>query len=258
MAGLTTIGRVLKSSSATSHICSVVPHNNNKNLTLNEMAEHTVKFDKELKKIEHYDRFPSMLPYVGINYGKNDNPKILLIGESNYLPDYSKIHKKAEKWFQSTEQDLNDEEIDWIHCRQLLECDWTGTGHVIYSELNRNLEKHFEIINDKRAITNIAYMNGFQRPSPIPGESIKEHLSQLDTEVSSDVISQVVKIVKPDVVIFVSKFAWEILSPKLHLDENVKIDYTCHPGTGGLYWHNKDYKHGKKKFNKIVKSSFKN
>lgn len=197
------------------------------------------------------------MPYIGNNYGKHKNPKILLIGESNYLPMKSKIHKKAEKWYMSTEQELTSEEIDWIHCRQLLECDWEANGHMIYRELNKNLEEHFENKENQRAMTNIAYINGFQRPSPETGESIKNFLTQLDYEKSADVLSQVIKIIKPDVIIFVSKLAWDKLHLKLQFDKNIKLDFTCHHGTGGRYWHNKDYKHGKKKFNRIIKSAIK-
>ena len=219
------------------------------------MITHTKEFDKDLKTIDHYFRFPAMKPYIGENYGKNGHSKILLIGESNYLPKKSMVHKNAEQWYQADQSRLTNDEINWIHCRQLLECNWKSNGHMIYRELESNLKKYFKTNNDLRAMTNVAYINGFQRPSPETGESIKKFLNKIDYKISSDVLSKVIEIISPDVVIFVSKLTWDRLRWRLKIDKEIKIDFTCHPGTGGRYWHNKNYKNGKKKFNKILKTT---
>jgi len=217
------------------------------------MITHSKEFDEDLRTIEHYLRFPAMKPYIGENYGKNGYPRILLIGESNYLPKKSEIHKDAKLWYEADQSQLVNEEVNWVHCRQLLECDWKSHGHKIYRELESNLKKHFKNYNNQRAMTNVAYINGFQRPSPETGESINKFLKPIDYKISSDVLSRVVKIIDPDIIIFVSKLAWDRLRWKLNIDKKVKIDFTCHPGTGGLYWHNKNYMHGRKKFNDLLK-----
>lgn len=218
-----------------------------------ELTRNKREMDKKLKKINHFKNFPSMMPYIGNCYGANGNQKILLIGESNYLPENSRINKNAEDWYQTTEQDLTEEEVEWINCREILECDWKPNGHMIYRELNKNLELHFKNSGNERAMSNVAYMNGFQRPANA-GDSIKNFLTQIDKDISSDVLNQVIEIIKPDLVLFVSKLAWDELRPMLKIDEKIKVDFTCHPTTGGRYWHKKEYKHGRKKFNKIIKS----
>ena len=219
------------------------------------MKTHTKEFDKDLKTIDHYFRFPAMKPYIGVDYGKNGYSKILLVGESNYLPKNSMVHKNAEEWYKADQSKLTNDEINWIHCRQLLECNWKSNGHMIYRELESNLKKYFKTNNDLRAMTNVAYINGFQRPSPETGESIRKFLNKIDYKISSDVLSKVIEIISPDVVIFVSKLTWDRLGWRLKIDKEIIIDFTCHPGTGGRYWHNKNYKNGKNKFNKILKTT---
>lgn len=51
-----------------------------------------------------------------------------------------------------------------------------------------------------------------------------------------------------------SKFSWDKLRCKIPKSElKVKYDFVCHPGTGGLYWHNKNYNHGVKKFKSLYR-----
>ncbi len=218
------------------------------------MQTHSQQFDTQLNQLNHFINFPAMRPYIGHNYGLNNNTKILLIAESNYLPEDSVIHKNAEVWYNSSQLDLNTKEINWIHCRQLCENDWKDNGLMLYRELEQNLQMHFKSsVNKERAMTNIAFMNAFQRPSPKMGESIKHYLKESDYKISSDVISQVISIIDPDLVVFVSKLAWDRLKSRLKIENSkLKIDFTCHPASGGRYWHNKQYRNGKEKFNTIL------
>lgn len=213
----------------------------------------TVKnFDNQLQEIEHYQQFPLMMPYLGPKYGSVGKVKVLLIAESNYLPENSEIHKNAEIWYGSNQNQLSRDENGWLNCRQLLECDWKSDGHKIYREINKVLSDFYD--NEERAIENIAFVNGFQRPSPIMGESIKKYLTQQDLDVSVKVLSRIISIIEPDLVVFVSKLAWDKLSQRLlKIHKNVEFEYTCHPATGGRYWNKKGYMHGVNKFRKIFK-----
>jgi hypothetical protein len=210
-------------------------------------------FDKHLNQIDHFKRYPAMLPYIGKNYGVNGQLKILLVAESNYLPEESTIQQNAEIWYSSEQSRLTDEEVDWINCRDLLQCSWSSDGHMIYRELENNLKDYFnKNTNEEKAISNVAYMNGFQRPSPVIGESIKHYLTQTDCFLSAKIISNVISIIDADLVVFVSKLAWDRLNYLLEIDDKVKVDFTCHPGTGGRYWFNKNYSHGRDKFRSIL------
>jgi len=123
---------------------------------------------------------------------------------------------------------------------------------MITRELENRLSKFIDNSNC-RAMTNVVYMNAFQRPAPVTGDSIKNFCKSIDYEISAKTIDEVIKIVDPDLVIFVSKLSWDTLRWKLSKNQGTrKIDFTCHPGTGGRYWHNKEYPHGIEKFNKLL------
>jgi hypothetical protein len=217
------------------------------------MSTFTTEFDLELGKILHFKNYPAMFPYIGINYGKGNNPKILLIAESHYLPEGSSVSCDEKKWY-SEKMNLKNEEKEWIHTRGVLESDWRSRGHVIFKKLERCLQGYFKMDGSTRAMTNVCYMNGFQRPSPQKGESISKCLTELDCEISSDTLSKVINIINPDIVIFVSKLSWEKLHSRLKLNTEIAIEYTCHPST--VYWERASYKHGKQKFNDILKPLF--
>lgn len=216
------------------------------------MNESTDFFDEKLSEIEHYQKFPAMLPYIGQNYGKNNSIKLMIIAESHYFPPKSTISKNPENWYKSTQSDLSKEEIAWINTRNILKGNWEPAGHMIFRELNARMSKFMDV-KDFRAMTNIAFMNGFQRPAPEAGVSIRNFCKPIDYEIGATTIFEVVNILEPDLVIFVSKLSWEKLRwkiPKSELD--IKYDFVCHPGTGGRYWHNKKYKHGIKKFESLI------
>ncbi|WP_299183703.1 hypothetical protein [uncultured Aquimarina sp.] len=217
------------------------------------MNKSTRIFDSRFDEIEHYKKFPSMLPFIGKNYGKNNSRKIMLIAESHYLPPNSTISKNPENWYNSTQSDLTKEEIAWINTRDILKGDWKPPGHMIFRELNTRMSELMNL-NEFRAITSIAFMNGFQRPAPETGDSIKKFCKPIDYTIGARTITKVVNIIKPDLVIFVSKLSWDKLRKEIPKSElSTKYSFVCHPGTGGRYWHNKNYEHGLKKFKALIK-----
>tara|TARA_B100000809_G_C14969014_1_gene470180 strand:+ start:67 stop:756 length:690 start_codon:yes stop_codon:yes gene_type:complete len=209
-------------------------------------------FDKQLNEIDHYRKFPAMLPFVGKNYGINNSRKIMLIAESHYLPPKSTISRKTESWYNSEQSDLTSEEITWINTRNILKGDWKADGHMIFRELNIRMSE-FMNIKQFRAMTNVVFMNGFQRPSPATGDSIKNFCKPIDYEIAAKTIEKVVNIVEPDLVIFVSKLSWDKLRWKIPKSElEIEYNFVCHPGTGGRYWHHSKYEHGLKKFKSLI------
>ena len=216
------------------------------------MNESTEIFDEKLNEIEHYQKFPSMRPFIGKNYGKSNSGKIMLIAESHYLPPKSTISRNPENWYNSTQSDLSNEEIAWINTRNILKGNWKPAGHMIFRELNTRMS---EFIDNKefRAMTNVAFMNGFQRPAPETGDSIRNFCKPIDFKIGAKTIDNVVRVIEPDLVIFVSKLSWDKLRWKIPKSElEIIYDFVCHPGTGGRYWHNKKYEHGVKKFKSLI------
>lgn len=68
-----------------------------------------------------------MMPYIGADYISALHSKLLILGESFYLPKESTIHLDPVAWYSSnqgllaiTENECEDE-VKWINCRELLE-----------------------------------------------------------------------------------------------------------------------------------------
>lgn len=214
------------------------------------MRKSSQQYDYQLDSIDHYRRFPIMRPFVGDAFATR-KVKLLLIAESFYLPNQCMLHKDASVWYNSDESGLTASEKQWVHCRNLIECDWSAAGHFIYSELDRCLNESAGI-----GFESMAFMNAFQRPSCKEGESFKHFCTDLDIEKSVDVIKAVLEVLKPDQVIFVAKYPWDVLGKALVSKELVKkYDFVCHPATGGRYWHNAQYQHGRQKFLEIMRNA---
>jgi hypothetical protein len=221
------------------------------------------KFDSLLQEIDHYKSYPNMKPFIGEQYEAPNHRKLLLIGESFYFPKSTSIHLNADTWYSGKQSDLTKEASSeqesplmfWINCRGLLQCSWKAPGHKIYSELNNRLKEVLPT-SDQRAVSNIAYMNAFQRPA-IEKDSIKNSIKDIDIEVAIKTINDVLKIIKPEIVIFVSKFSWDTLKSKLTYDKSkTELHFVCHPATGGLWWNKKNYKNGKQKFMTLLENNF--
>ena len=97
----------------------------------------TIDLNEQLSEIQFYKQFPAMKPFIGEFYNSDKHKKLLLVGESYYLPNETNLHHSPIKWYDSNQNELDDEEIEWINCSGLLTCDWTSDGHHIYRELNK-------------------------------------------------------------------------------------------------------------------------
>ena len=214
-------------------------------------------YDQQFKEISHYQRYPAMMPFVGNFYGEGPLQKILLVGESNYLPANSTIHHNDEVWYSSNQGALTEQEVEWIANRFLVGGDWAPAGHMIYKELNRRMEEIVDL-DRGRAMDHVAYINGFQRPALTSGNSIGKYLTNRDIKVGKQVVSQVVDILEPTQVIFTSKLAWNKIGWPLSKEHNSRSFHgVCHPGTGGRYWHKSGYADGVNKFRALIANSLK-
>jgi len=209
-------------------------------------------YDLELSKVKHYTNFPAMMPFVGSHYGDTNRMKIMLVGEINYLPPNCTLSENPKQWYKSTQSNLKENEIAWLHCRNLLESRSKSPGLMFY----RNLEiKMSELLGSSqiKALSTIIYMNGFQRPSPQSATSIKKICRSIDIDIGVKTIDQVIEITKPDVVLIISKLAWEKLGRRLaEKNLNKGVEFICHSGMGGRYVRKKDYEHSVEKVKKLI------
>ena len=62
---------------------------------------------------DHLQRFPCMRPWIGSRYRDERHKRLLVIGESHYLPSDSTIHRDPGRWYRSRQEDLSGEEVRW-------------------------------------------------------------------------------------------------------------------------------------------------
>ena len=210
-------------------------------------SDQSVKtYDELFLKIDHYIRYPAMLPYVGENYISTRHKKLLLIGESNYFPETSTIHRDSIRWYDGNQSLLSEEEIEWMHNRELAGC----ARHLNYKNINDCLSE-LKINATEKAISHISYMNAFQRPAEETGKSFKYCCTEKDLLISAATIDKVMGIIEPDIIIFVSKYSWDALHSRIEPADNVRVDFVSHPADP-FHWQNKRYRHGRMKFIKLL------
>ena len=207
-------------------------------------------FDSRLREIDHYKRYPAMIPFVGDHYESSEHRKVLIIAESNYLNEHVTVHHDADAWYKKSQDDLDKEHIHWIDCRGLVGGGWEEDGHRIYRNINKAIES-VGLGKGGRGIDHVAFMNAFQRPSKY-GKTFKEVFAPIDLDVSSAVIKSVVDILEPDCVIFASKYAWSQFHSSIDTAEKPTTDWVYHAGDNRV-WNRGDSPNGEAKFIEILK-----
>ena len=219
------------------------------------MNPSSTTFDSALREIQHFQSYPSMLPYVGEDYETGSHRKMLLVGESFYFPEESTVHLDAERWYSQTESALNCAEIEYFGCRGLVECPWKADGHKMYREINGCLATLGLEFKD-RPVSHVAYINAYFRPASKNGDSFKHGCTLLDRTKSWDITERVIRAIKPDLVVYVSKYAWDNVGR--HLASRLEVPefrFTSHPADP-RHWNRRGYAHGRSKFIQILQDDF--
>ena len=212
-------------------------------------------YDDALSAIRQFAAFPAMRPYIGPQYSAAIHKRMLVVGESFYFPDDSTIHRAPSTWYRGSQSILTDEEIAYIHCRHLVQCDWKSPGHKMYRELNACLG-NIGLPQSDKPISHICFMNTFCRPAAIPGSSFKHCCCSRDIEEAKDVLNQVMPVIKPEVVVFASKFSWESVGQfAAPIWPTCKFAFVSHP-TDPFHWNVVSYRHGRTKFMDILRAEF--
>ena len=223
------------------------------------------KLKQQLSEIDFYKQFPMMIPFIGDYYISTNHRRMLLVGESFYLPKSSTIHLDAKAWYQASENQLKtvdgekgkkEDEKEWINCDGLLKCDWNSKGHKIYQELNTWIGKT-RLLFKSRPIDEIAFTNFFVRPA-IKGKSIKDYKKvdkEIDKEKANEIFKCVLNVLQPNIVIFVSKFAYECVDKTIvKNNKDMVVDYVVHPCS--TCWHCNNAARGKIDFLILLEKHF--
>ena len=207
---------------------------------------HAQRYDKQLAMIRHYQLYPNLLPWVGDAF--EGSPRILILGESHYLDAASTYHHQADKWYAGVDLRLV---TDRGHMntrgiiRSGLASRWKEKSKLIYRNIEAGLQDaQIEVPVGESPFQRIAYMNYFQRPAQLSGQSIV--VTAMDKRHSAAVFNSVLEVLRPEVVVFCSGLAWRAARQEgvLTSPANAEIRFgsTPHPSTS--WWHRAMRKYG--------------
>lgn len=166
-------------------------------------------FDNQFLQLPFYKDHPYMLPFVGDDYISPKHKKLLLIGDSHYMPPDSSIHHSASLWYGGSPT-LSQDEHDHCNTRDT----WKGGKSPFHKHIRSSLNS---ISNYVDVWDHVAFYNYFLRPADNPctedaeGSSSYEKFwkshggEQEDREHAIKNLLNVITILKPELVVFLSK-----------------------------------------------------
>ncbi|WP_342244717.1 hypothetical protein [Pseudomonas sp. OTU5201] len=196
------------------------------------------QFDDQLLQIAHLAQYPNLLPWVGSGY-RTAGLKVLLLGESHYLPPGVSYHHDPATWYAGlTIPDA--QSLRWMKTRGIIQkglaSNWKGASKTIYRHLSSAAEAG-GFASTPPVFTQLAFMNYFQRPAEVTGDSIQ--VSSLDRQVSAQTVEEVVRVLQPRVVVFCSRLAWRAAGQSglvaALIAAGQVVGHTPHPASA--WWH---------------------
>lgn len=188
-------------------------------------------FDQDFLKLVFYQNHKYMIPFVGTDYISPNHKKLLLLGESHYLPPKTTVCFKEEEWYEK-EFDLQGDDYDYCNTRNT----WVGGASLLHRHVRESLYSVFKC-NDPWQ--HVAFYNYFLRPAQ-KGTVFKA--GPKDSKLAIENLIQIVNILTPDIIVFLSKKA--VLSAEANYPStkcgycnfwdwtkslNIEYCYTNHP-----------------------------
>ncbi|MBQ8739018.1 MAG: hypothetical protein IJZ04_05930 [Clostridia bacterium] len=172
------------------------------------------EYDKGLELNPIYQTHPEMLPYIGKQYNKH---RILCVGESHYLSKQTKnFSYDLKKWYTENLTEQKYDENNPLHksfssffTRYVLFKHIVGKERGAgYSMFYRPAKACCDVIgcDEDKVWEHFAFMNYYQRPAEIRGESIDKQKE--DSLLSKVNLDYVCKIIEPTIIVFLSKKAY--------------------------------------------------
>lgn len=157
-------------------------------------------YDKLFASIPFYQSHWFMLPFIGGKYESSKHKKLLLIGESHYMPEGSTVHHDVNSWYGAPV--LSSDEQDW--------CNTRGTREGKSGRFGKEIDRCLNLVQPSggNGWHQVAFLNYFLRPADCTtgiddlwkaygGES-------LDREQAIRNLISVLEILRPNLVVFLS------------------------------------------------------
>lgn len=194
-----------------------------------------------------FNRFEILKPALLDNYWSDKHSKLMIVAESNYLgDDVDCVFKDPNLWYQGDDSRI----------KQLLKDQEKEVSNWKYYKTFTKLCKvmnEVANIDCKSVYEEAVFYDYFLRPATVKGtKSFEKDCTQLDRDVAGTALCGVIDILKPDIVIFASKYAHDEFakySESVGYNTNVRIDYVNHPVMRNWY----EVENGGPKFEKLLK-----
>lgn len=213
------------------------------------MRKQYENYDSKLLQNDYLKRHYECLPFIGEQY---ESSRLLLIGESHYVPKAGVQFVDREDFYDISFDDLPDGEYKgWIHTRSVFE--WRvyhgGDLNVFFrnpaAEIAKIMHHTDRVSNDciREAMHQYAFMNYFKRPSYKKGRTI-ERLTEQDYQCAYDTSCHIIDVLQPTHMIFLSKKAFYAFcdsDQEGKIRSNYSIKSVSHPSS---HWWNRRRKDG--------------
>ena len=211
-------------------------------------------------------RFPDFEPASKENYwNSNKHRKLLIVAESSYFEDeaesvYKSVFKDPVAWYtgEDTQHLIPIPETDPKKYTTKVN-NWKA-GYTPFNNLCKSINNVSNDFHCSAVYEEAMFYNYFLRPATVRVIRGKKNLSfkkdciHLDREVAGTALCGIIELDKPDIVIFVSKYAFQEF--KKHIDSkgcsfnNTHIDFVYHPSLP-LSWNHRNG-NGRQKFERLL------
>lgn len=162
---------------------------------------YNTSFDSQFQSIPFYQTHSYMMPFVGDEYESPKHKKLLLIGESHYMPEGSTVHHDVNSWYDGNPVLTEDERGN---------CDTRGTRIWKSGRFGKEMDRCLNLVqpSSENRWHQVAFLNYFLRPADSK-KSFKDICAERDCMEAVRMFRILLDILKPDLVVFVSKFAFD-------------------------------------------------
>ncbi len=225
-------------------------------------------YDNQLQsKLQHLKLHSAYLPHIGLKY-QESKAKTIIIAESHYVHSVHNNKFSVEDWYTNPSSIYsaldNHREVDrsWFNTRKVIDyyqkANKLAKGHGIFN----NLEKAYQTINKEvKLFEECVYLNYFQRPSEVEGDTINIH--EIDSKIALENLLVLIEVLQPNKIIFVSSKAYHDFIKNTTKSQREKLPFigsVPHPSASS-WWNRKSKKYGlngmavtgKEKFQRIMK-----
>jgi hypothetical protein len=183
-----------------------------------------------------------MMPFVGNDYESSKHKKLLLVGESFYLPEGATVHHDANSWYGAPV--LTSDELDW--------CNTCGTREGKSGRFGKEIDRCLNLVQPSggNGWHQVAFLNYFLRPADCTTGIVNlwgaHGGKEADCKFAVRNFIEVLEILEPELFLFLSsRVCWQAEGcdyPKYFGGElwnwtkshGIEYSYTRHPSS--VHW----------------------